>query len=324
MSAILYVENKCGHASPFFVSESAVRRALGPHSPVLLKVCAADAPDEAALRSATYFVGSSLDTERLRVVGRSLKLVHCLSSGIEQYLPLDWLKPDTVFTNSRGVHAEKCGAFGAMAVLMLNERMPRHAHAQRGNRWEPTYATSITGKTVLIYGVGAIGAAIAKRIQPFGVNVIGLRRSGASIDGVDAMYAPDALHMLLPRADFLVVCCPLTSATRGSIGARELQLLPPGAGLLNVARSAIVDQAALIAALEEDRLSGAILDVFDTEPLAPESPLWQVPGLTITPHVSADDPIAYVDRSLAILADNIQRLDDGRPLVNIVQGWREY
>ncbi len=315
----VYVETTASLGPDYHMPEARVRAALGEAAgPLALTVRPNDDPDAAALARAHAFVGSRFDTTLLRDHGTALRVVHCTSAGIERYLPLDWLPPGAVLTNSRGIHAEKAGEYGLLALLMLNDRLPQHITNQRRHAWVPDHSTPIRGKTVLIYGVGAIGGAIAAKAKLLGMRVWGIRRSGGSHPHLDRIEGPERLDALLPEADFLVVACPLTAETRGAIGAAQLDRLRAHAGLVNVARAAVVDYGHLADALRAGRLAGAVLDVFSPEPLPADSPLWDVPNLVVTPHTSSDDPDGYIERSLAILAANLRHLRAGTPLVNVV------
>ena len=321
----VYVENRRGRLPAYTITEELVREALRDAlQPLTLTVRYADEPDFAALAEAEFFMGSGFDTRRLADHAPRLRIVHCTSAGVDQYLPLDWLPAGAVLTNSSGIHAEKGGEFGLLALLMLNDRIPEHATNQRRHRWHRTLSSPIRGKTVLIHGVGALGGAIAEKAKLLGLQVLGTRRSGAPHPYVDRMHGPGDLRRLLPEADFLVVSCPVTAETRGSIGAAEIALLRPEAGLVNVSRASVVDYAALADALRGGRLAGAVLDVFEQEPLPPEAPWWDVPNLLVIPHVSSDNPEDYVRRSVALLAENIGHLVAGRPLRNVVDPVRGY
>ena len=168
-------------------------------------------------------------------------------------------------------------------------------------------------------GAGSIGAAIAERCRALGVRVLGLTRHGRPLDAVDEMHAIGALDGLLPRADFAVVAVPLTPETRNLLDHRRQALMKRGAGVVNVGRAATVDYAALAANLRSGHLSGAVLDVFDPEPLPPDSPLWNAPNLIVTPHVSADDGDSYVPLTLDLVFRNLERLLEGAPLENVVR-----
>nr|WP_278116096.1 D-2-hydroxyacid dehydrogenase [Mesorhizobium sp. WSM4875]WIE94631.1 D-2-hydroxyacid dehydrogenase [Mesorhizobium sp. WSM4875] len=320
----IYVENKVGVAREYEVTEAAIRHAINGSIQLDVTVRRSDDLDSDKLERADLFVGSGFDTNIIRRHGANLRLVHCTSAGVERYLPLDWLPPGAVLTNSSGVHAEKGGTFGAMAVLMLNEGMPRHATNQRLHRWDSALSTCIAGKTVLIYGFGSLGEAIAERLRPFGVYIIGIRRSGEPHPLADEVHLPGVLQRLLPRSDFLVVSCPLTEATRGLFDEKQLSLLPKGSSLFNIARGPVVDNAALAAALRAGHLAGAIVDVFEQEPLPEASPWWDVPNLLISPHISCDDAEGYIERCLAIFGANVDRLVRGEALRNVVDPARGY
>ncbi|WP_234782013.1 D-2-hydroxyacid dehydrogenase [Sinorhizobium saheli] len=315
----VYVENKVGEESPYFVTEAAVLRALGEAArDADVTVFSQTDPDLEQLGRARYFIGSGFDPQRIRNYARSVRIVHCTSAGVEKYMPLDWLPDGAALTNSSGVHAEKGGVFGAMTVLMLCEEVPRHLGNQRDRRWDSRLSARISKKTVLIYGFGALGSAIAERLKPFGPRIIGVSRSGRPSEFADETHAASALHDLLPRVDCLVLSCPLTPETRGVIGATEIGLMKPGASVFNIARAGVLDNAALVDALNSGHLGGAALDVFEQEPLPESSPLWDVPNLLIFPHISCDDADGYIDRCLEIFAENVRRDSAGLKLVNEV------
>lgn len=315
----VYVENKLPETSPYHVSADAVRRVLSLRSLEAEVVVRPESdPDLDALKASTCFIGSGFDPARLKEHAPNVRLVHCTSAGVEKYLPLDWLPPGSTFTNSSGVHARKGGVFGAMAILMALEEVPRHAYNQRRHVWDAKLSTGVKGKTVLFVGTGALGSAIAAQIKPFGVKLIGVSRSGSIAPPFDEAYSRSELENLLPQVDCLVMACPLTPETRSMISARELALLRPGASVFNIARSGVMDYAALAEALRRGDLSCAILDVFDKEPLPSDDVLWDVPNLTIFPHISCDDHDGYIDRCLEVFADNFRRRQDGEPLVNVV------
>jgi phosphoglycerate dehydrogenase-like enzyme len=316
---LVYVENRLGEDSPYHVTEAAVRAALSDAGVLAdIQIRPEAQPDLNILSQADFFVGSGFDPKRIKGHGKSLRLVHCTSAGVEKYMPLDWLPPGAELTNSSGVHAQKGGVFGAMAILMALEEVPRHAFNQRRHIWDPRLTTGVKEKTVLFIGTGALGSAIARQIRSFGVRVIGVSRSGSAQAAFDEMHEREGLDRLLPRADCLVLSCPLTPQTQGMISARELALMKPGASIFNIARSGVMDYRALVDALKSGKLSGAILDVFDAEPLPSDDELWDAPNLTIFPHISCDDQDGYIDRCLKIFADNVARLEAGRPLMNVI------
>ena len=316
----IYVENVRGRDLAYQVGADDVRTSLRlVCSPAELTCRYADDRDLQAFRQADILIAGRLDTMLIAKEGGSLRLIQCTSAGVENYQPFDWLRPSTALTNASGVHGAKVGEFGLMATLMLHERAPAIATNQRLRTWRRKLSGLAAERKVLIYGVGALGGAVAERLQGAGFRVTGIRRSGEPHPAVTRMTTPAHLNEELSRTDILILACPLTRETRNLIGAGELAAMPKGASLLNIARAGVVDHAALRAALDAGHLSGAILDVFDEEPLPRTSPLWETANLMVFPHVSADAPDGYVTRCLAILADNLGRARSGEPLRNRIE-----
>ena len=272
-----------------------------------------------SMRTAEVLVTWDLPTADLARVAPKLRLIHIIGAGVEHLCPMDWVPPGVTVVNNRGAHADKAGEYGLMAVLMLHNRLPDIIGNQRRAHWESLYSTPIAGKTLLVIGVGSIGAAVARRCRALGVHVVGVTRHGRPLDAVDEMHTVARLDDLLPRADFAFLATPLTPETRGLLDARRQGLMKRGAGVVNVGRAATVDYEALAANLASGHLSGAVLDVFEPEPLPPESPLWSAPNVVVTPHVSADDGESYVPITLDLVFRNLERLLDGRSLANVVR-----
>lgn len=277
----------------------------------------------AAAAEADFLIGWKLPFATIAQDAPRLRWMHLIGAGIEHALPLDWLPADVAITTNRGV-ATKAGEYVAMAVLALNTRIPLFASNKAQRVWQREFVSGVEGKTALIVGMGNLGRSGALRCKGLGMHVIGVRESGAPIEGVDEMHRPNALPALLPRADVLVLAVPLTTKTRGLIGAAELALMKPGAGLVNIGRAASVDQPALGAALRSGHLGGAVLDVFETEPLPPDAPEWDWPNAILTPHVAADDVARYMPDTLDLFFKNFQRVLDGQPLINRVDPDRQY
>jgi phosphoglycerate dehydrogenase-like enzyme len=297
-------------------------------SPILLRRIrltiglGAEGYDE-AMRTAEVLVAYRFPHREVAGKAPRLRWIHEIGAGIDHLLPLDWLPSRVILTNSSGVHAPKAGEFVACALLALNNLLPRHVTSQRAHRWDQAFNDPITGKTLAVIGVGTMGGEGARRAKQLGLRVLGIRRSGKPERHVDRMYRPDRLREVLPRADFVLVTAPLTDETRGLLGRKELDLLKPGAGLINMGRAGVVDYDALAEKLGRGELGGAILDVFDPEPLPESSPLWDCPNLIITPHVSSD-ALNYSERMLAIFAGNFRRFVAGRPLRNRISPATQY
>jgi len=272
----------------------------------------------AALGEVNVLVGWTFPQKEMAQLAPNLRWIHVWGAGIEHLLPLDWLPPGVALTNNRGVHSEKAGQYMIMAILMLSNRIPALVTSQRYGEWNEIFSTRLSEKTVVIVGVGHMGGSAARQAKRFGMHVIGVRRSGRPHRYVDEMVTPQDLDRVLPCADILMVTTPLTGETRGLIGGKELDLLKTDAGLINLGRAQVVDYEALAERLEARRLSGAILDVFDPEPLPSDSRLWQTPNLIITPHVASDDWELYMPLTLDLVFENIRRYLEGRPLKNRV------
>jgi phosphoglycerate dehydrogenase-like enzyme len=275
-----------------------------------------------AIEAADVLVGWQFPRE---VVARAtnLRWIHVIGAGVEHLQPLDWVPEGVVVSTSSGAHVPKAGEFIACALLMLNNQIPLHMTNQRAHKWSEWHSSCIGGKTVAIIGVGALGGEGARRAKELGLRVRGVRQSGSAHDHVDEMYGPDEVDRAVAGAHFLLVTAALTPATSGLIGGAQFDLLAPGAGVINVARAGIVDYDELAARLADGSLSGAVLDVFDPEPIPPESQLWDSPRLVITPHVALD-ALDYTDRMLAIFAENLALLVDDQPLRNQVHRDRGY
>lgn len=261
--------------------------------------------------------------QELRRRAPRLRWISYTSAGV------DWLieagLPDgVVLTNASGTHVPKAAEFALAAVLMLNLRIPTFATAMRAHRWQQISGGTVAGRTALILGMGALGGAAADALKAQGVRIVGNSRSGAAHPSADVMTRGGEFRAHLPRTDFLLITLPLTAETRGLVGAAELDLLPPTAGVVNIGRGEILDDAALARRLTDGRLSGAVLDALPREPLPPESPLWDTPNLIITPHCGLYDPTGYGPRCLDLFAANVRRYRSRETLHQIVEPTRGY
>jgi phosphoglycerate dehydrogenase-like enzyme len=290
-----------------------------------------DLENLAPLATATAFVSSNdvvtdprFPLRDLALVAPHLKLIHITGAGIEPLLPLDWLPKGVALTNNSGVHVQKTAEFAAMALLMLNARMPQIVANQSKSRWAQIFTPSISGRTVVIIGLGDMGGAAAREAKRMGLKVIGIRHRARPHRYADEVLETRHLRRALRQADFIFVAAPLTPASRHLLGKKTLGCAKPGAGLINVGRAGVVDYDALRATLKSGALSGAILDVFDPEPLPSSSPLWRTPNLVLMPHCSSDDLDRYMPLTLDLVFDNLRRVTRKRPLRNRVDPKRGY
>ena len=289
---------------------------------------------EHALTDAQALVAGPLN-KRLIAQAPRLDWLHTTGAGVDHLLPLDWLPERILLTNSSGVHADKAEDYVSMALLMLHTRMPETLAHQWERRWRPVHTPSIVGRTALILGYGDVGQAAGRGAQRLGLKVIAVTRSGtlAAGPGVGPAAGPvvqpdevlpvEELDAALPRADFLVITLPLTAQSRHLVDARRVHLLPPGAGVINIGRAAVLDYYAVAARLAAGELSGAMMDVFETEPLPSSAPWWEAPNMIVTPHISCDGP-DYIQRVLDVWFANFARRLRGEALANRVDRARGY
>lgn len=248
-----------------------------------------------------------------------LRLVQALESGVEWLLP--HVPEGVPVCNSRGAHDAAVAEWVLGAVLAMQRRLPDHLRAQGEAKWrdvvakgawQPPYTGDLEGSTVLIVGHGSIGAAVERRLEPFGVRLLRVARS--THPGV---HSATDLPNLIPEADVVILLVPLTAATEGMFDAELLGAMRPGALLVNAGRGRLVDQDALTEALYGGRIRAA-LDVTDPEPLPPDNRLWRAPNLLLTPHMAGDTPRRY-RRSWRFVGEQVGRLRGGEPLLNVVQ-----
>ena len=245
----------------------------------------------------------------------SVKWFSVGGSGYDHMLP--WSRQDVTITNAAGVLARYLAETLTGAMLMINGNLHRYALQQRDRIWRDIPFHPVAGKTLLVVGVGAIGGYVADNAKALGMTVLGTRRSDVGHPSIDEMHSPTALQSLLPRADFVSLHVRLTDETRHMINAEALSLMKADATLINTARGGIVDELALIDALKHARLKAAYLDVFETEPLPADSPLWGLENAVLTPHAS-DTVADWPERFAAHFMDNLDRWLAGEALDNLV------
>jgi phosphoglycerate dehydrogenase-like enzyme len=261
-------------------------------------------------------------TPELFRAARKLRWVHYPGTGIDwiDSVP-EFVQSDVVLTNARGPHTEPMADHVFAMILSLTHQLRELAADQAARQWEDRkyhdQMVEIHGKTMGIYALGGIGRAVARRAAGFGMRVVGVDvRLDVRPDGVDEVWGPDRLDDLLRESDFFVVAAPLTELTRGAIDRRRIGLLRPGSYVVVISRGGIVDDEALADALEADHLAGAGLDVMGTEPLSPDSRLWSIPNLILSPHVSAYTP-AMLEGRRRIFKENLRRYLAGDELLDV-------
>ena len=328
MTFHVHVENASTLMQVFQVRPDQYEKALARHPDVAGAIRTSWGVDQdnwkENARTADAMITYRFPRERLGEDAPKLKLLQILGAGVDYLLPLDWVPPGVTMLTNSGAHVPKAAQSGIMVLMMLNSRMPELAWSHRARKWNRVFTTTLEGKTVLIVGVGAIGGGIAEHAKAAGMQVLGIRKSAKPHPHVDEMHPPEALHALLPRADFVMLNTALTPSTKFLIGKEELALMKQGASLANMSRGGLLDPAALDAALRSGHLAGAAIDVSYPEPPPPDWPYWETPNLMITPHVLSDDIDAYVPRTLDIFFSNLRRHFAGEPLTNRVDLDRAY
>jgi glyoxylate/hydroxypyruvate reductase len=240
-----------------------------------------------------------------------LRLLQLTSAGVDGLQPFDRIPPEVVIMNNRGVHSDKAGEYALMAILMLVNAMPRLAMAQREQHWHHELCGVAKKHRLTVVGLGSLGGAAAMQASRLGMQVTGVSRSGAPHPHCARTVTTAALDAVLPETDILLLACPLTPETRNLLSAERIKKLPKGAGIINIGRGRLVDEEALLDALEAETLRGAILDVFHTEPLPRGHRAWTTKNLIITPHMSSDDPGTYNMLTLQIFKKNLEALAAG-------------
>ena len=265
--------------------------------------------------------------DRLAVLAPRLRWVQATSAGIGPLLVRTGLIHSPItFTTASGIHAVPLAEFVLMAMLWFAKGGPRMIQDQAAHHWERTCARELRGATVGLIGLGGVGAEVARACRAVGLHVVATKRTPAGPgvnEVVDRLVPPAQLSALLRVADALVLAVPQTPQTAGLIGRAELELLPPGAILINIARGAVVDEPAMIDALRSGRLAGAALDVFAEEPLPDSSPLWDMPNVLISPH-SASTVETENAKLTDLFCDNLERYLRGAPLRNVFDRARLY
>jgi phosphoglycerate dehydrogenase-like enzyme len=273
-----------------------------------------------------------------RVVARAprLRWVHSASAGVESVLTPTTRQRDLVITNARGVFSRPIAEYVLLMILAVSRRLPQLLELQRERTWQPLEGAELRDVTVGIVGLGSIGRDVASLATAFGCRVLASRRRPptdavedvASVEDeagdpplpaprIERVFGADGLPALLAESDFIVLATPLTSETENLIDADALARFKPGAWLINIARGRLVDERALLRALDEGRLGGAVLDTFRDEPLPPSSPFYDRPNVIVTPHTSWSSG-RVLDRSVELFCTNLRRFAEGLPLVNVV------
>ncbi|MDX1594045.1 MAG: D-2-hydroxyacid dehydrogenase [Gammaproteobacteria bacterium] len=253
----------------------------------------------------------------------SIRWLHATSAGVDRLMFPELVDSDVVVTNARGVFDRGIAEYVLGAVLMFAKDTLTNVRLQQAHEWRHRETELLVGRRALVVGAGSIGREVARLLRCVGMHVTATATAAREDPSFDAVHASEALPELLPESDFVVITAPLTDATHGLFDESTFARMHPGARLINVGRGPIVRTDALVNALQEGRLGGAALDVFETEPLDPESPLWDMPNVMISAHMAGD--FVGWERALGEqFVANFQRWQRGEPLLNLVDKARGY
>lgn len=281
-------------------------------------------PVEPHLAWAEALLGNPPAEQVLRE-SKNLKWLQLLSSGFDGYKTL--ANAPFQVTTAHGIHAPIIAEHCLTTMLMLEARMPFFARRQAERKWDrqARIQGSLRGRRIVILGYGSIAQALIPLLQPFSPKITALTKSPSTKTAPShlTLLCIEKLDTVLPQADHLILTLPLTSETRNTLSAERLALLPQHAYLHNVGRGPLLDEPALIDALQSNRLAGAALDVFQNESLPPDSPLWSLPNVIVTPHIAGHYRDLDID-VLHLFADNLRRLDNKEPLQNLANFPRGY
>ena len=295
-------------------------REAAPEAEIVVVKSREDWTEEISRKCASFdiFLGVLLDAWIDKLP--NLKWAQLASAGADRILKSPAvIGREVVITNASGVHAIPISEHILSLMLAFARNLPKHMRSQLAGKWERRgEITELEGTTVGLVGVGKIGEKTAEKAKALNMKVLGVRRNPErSSPFVDKMYGPEGLREMLAKSDWVVLTAAGTKETDGLIGDPELAVMKSSAVLINIARGSLIREEALVRALQEKRIAGAGLDVFEAEPLPADSPLWTMPNVIITPHVAGGTPF-YVDRLMDIFVENLKRYQAGETLINVV------
>lgn len=250
---------------------------------------------------------------------KKVRWIHSMSAGVEGLLFKELIESDIPVTNARGVFAESLGEFVLASMLFFAKDLRRMIRSQQARRWEQFDVDMLSEQTVGIVGYGEIGRAAARRAKAMGMQVLAIRRRTPSEPDpfVDRTFTPEERVQMMPLCDYVAAAAPLTAETKSMIGEKEIAAMKPAAVVMNVGRGPVIDEKALIAALQEKRIRGAALDVFDKEPLPDDHPYWSMENVLLSPHC-ADHTRTWQEDAMQLFIDNFFRFERGEPLKNVI------
>jgi D-2-hydroxyacid dehydrogenase (NADP+) len=250
----------------------------------------------------------------------NLKWIQAVTAGVDSFLDQPALRKELIITSASGMHGPQMSEMAILFMLAFNRNFPRNVKNQSNRIWERWPARLLSKKNVGILGVGKIGQEIARKCKAFDMIVYGINRSHRDLECLDYYYAPGELLNVIGELDYFISVLPSTPQTRNMIGMKEFSVMKPSAFFINMGRGDAVNETDLIEALKTGKIAGAGLDVFFREPLPPESPLWEMENVMITPHVGGVSDI-YIEQALPIVRENLRRYlnHEQKDLINLIE-----
>jgi phosphoglycerate dehydrogenase-like enzyme len=296
------------------------RKALEPEFPELVvRACKTEQEVGDFIEKAEILLTFGLSDELIRKAV-ALRWIQALGTGVDSILALPSLQKSVLLTSTRGIHGPQMSEFAMLLMLALTRRFPDTVRNQDKAVWDRWPAELLWQKKVGILGLGTVGEEIARKCKAFGMSVYAVNRSKKQLDVVGRFFGLEGLLTMAREVDYFIIVVPLTPDTRGMVGAEVLSAMKPTAFLLNLARGAVVDEKALIQALESGTIAGAALDVFNEVPLPQSHPFWKMRNVIVTPHVGGTS-VSYVRQVLPIFQENLRRYLGGerQNLINRVE-----
>ncbi len=266
--------------------------------------------------------GRTVDFREIWGYAKNVKWVHCLSAGVEKLLFPELVVSPVPITNAKGVFKRSLAEFAVLGILYFYKRVRRLVENQRAHRWDDFKVEWLLGKVMGVVGYGEIGQECARFAKALGMRIYALRRQpelSKSDPAIDRVFGPDQLHEMLGQTDVVLAAAPLTPETKHMLSNAEFEAMKPSALIINVGRGPVIDESALISALQLRRIAGAALDVFEEEPLSAASPLWDMENVLISPHCTdrTENP-DWLDLTAQVFVENFRRYVNGEPLMNVV------
>jgi phosphoglycerate dehydrogenase-like enzyme len=281
---------------------------------------------EAAPRASAilYWSGSREQLRSVLLIAPNVKWVHSRAAGLDATLFPELVESAVILTNAKGVFSEALGEFALAAILYFAKDLRRMIRNQEAGRWEIFLVDEIAGQTLGIIGYGSIGQAAAKRAKAMGMKILALRNRATTTDTiVDRFFERDEMEKMLGECDYVLAATPLTPETHHVISDSVFAAMKPACVFINLGRGPVVDQAALVRALQEKRIKGAALDVFEQEPVPEGDPVYKLDNLLLSPH-TADRTKSWLDDSMRFFVAQYERFKNGEPLKNVVNKKQGY